>query len=149
MPVGAFINTLTCLNYGAPGFRITPTPFSIFHSATGPSWLSTALDSPNHPVFNMAEGRLPSQAKGYLQNDVIEPDQVLRPGRAFAVIFWLLLQQGPVQAFRHVLIPPDGCGQLDVGQVAARYHMQLRLHSRKPMFWESTAVTWDHPGRWG
>lgn len=91
-------------------------------------------------------GYLP-RLKGYLQNDVIEPDQVLRPGRAFAVIFRLLLQQGPVQAFRHVLIPPDGCGQLDVGQVAARYHMQLRLHSRKLMFWESTAVT--GPGQWG
>jgi hypothetical protein len=47
--------------------------------------------------------------RGYLQNDVIEPDEVLRPGRALAVIFRLLLQQSPVQAFSHVLVSPDCC----------------------------------------
>lgn len=65
--------------------------------------------------------------RGYLQNDVIEPDEVLRPGRALAVIFRLLLQQSPVQAFSHALVPPDCCGQLDVGQVAATYHTAAQV----------------------
>lgn len=52
---------------------------------------------------------LPAVVGGHLQDDVVEADEVLRPGGALAVVFRLLLQQGPLQTFGHVLVPPDRC----------------------------------------
>lgn len=84
---------------------------------------------------------------GHLQNDVIEPDQVLGPGRALAVILRLRLQQGPLQPFRHVLVALDGRGQLDVSQVAGRQHMAAQvtprtLSSEKNLRWGAWGEAW-------
>lgn len=57
----------------------------------------------------------------YLQDDVVEADEVLRPRRALAVLVRaLLLQQGLLQGLGHALVALDGCGQLDVGQITAK-----------------------------
>lgn len=45
--------------------------------------------------------------EGHLQNDVIQPDEVLGPWGALAVVFRLLLQRF-LQPLSHVLVPPDG-----------------------------------------
>lgn len=70
----------------------------------------------------------------HLQNDVIEPDQVLGPWAALAVVLRLLLQQGPLQTRSHALVPLDGRGQLDVGQVAGMEHMSAQVMLREVTF---------------
>lgn len=57
----------------------------------------------------------------YLQDDVVEADEVLWPWRAFAILVRaLLLQQSLLQGLGHALVAFDGRGQLDVGQITAR-----------------------------
>ena len=62
-----------------------------------------------HFVANPRTGQAFPALRGHLHNDVIEPDQVLGPRGALAVIFRLLLQQGLLQPFSHVLVPLDRC----------------------------------------
>lgn len=64
---------------------------------------------PCHFVSNPRTGQAFPVPRGHLQNDVIEPDQVLGPRGALAVIIRLLLQQGLLQPFSHVLVPLDRC----------------------------------------
>lgn len=62
----------------------------------------------------------------YLQDDVVEADEVLRPRRALAVLVGaLLLQQGLLQGLGHALVALDGRGQLDVGQVTAKIKREI------------------------
>lgn len=62
----------------------------------------------------------------YLQDDVVEADEVLRPRRALAVLIGaLLLQQGLLQGLGHALVALDGCGQLNVGQVTAKIKREI------------------------
>lgn len=62
----------------------------------------------------------------YLQDDVVEADEVLRPRRALAVLIGaLLLQQGLLQGLGHALVALDGRGQLNVGQVTAKIKREI------------------------
>lgn len=104
-------------------------PQGVFRPAKA---VSLPLSRAKYFVFNTPKDRLIFPVpKGYLQNDVIEPDEVLGPGGTFAVIIRLLLQQSLVQTFSHVLIPLDCCRQLDVGQVAGMYHMPPQVMLKK------------------
>lgn len=58
------------------------------------------------------------RAELYLQDDVIEADQVLRPGAPLAVVGPRLLQLN-LQGVSHALVPLHQRAQLDVGQIAA------------------------------
>lgn len=65
----------------------------------------------------------------YLQDDVVEADEVLRPRRALAVLVGaLLLQQGLLQGLGHALVALDGRGQLDVGQITAKREEKSHQH---------------------
>lgn len=65
----------------------------------------------------------------YLQDDVVEADEVLRPRRALAVLVGaLLLQQGLLQGLGHALVAFDGRGQLDVGQITAKREEKSHQH---------------------
>lgn len=55
----------------------------------------------------------------YLQDDIIEADEILRTGPSFVLISLRFLEFC-LQSMSHTLIPLHQCTQLDVGQVTVK-----------------------------
>lgn len=66
----------------------------------------------------------------YLQDDVVEADQVLWAGSSLVLVGFRLLQFG-LQSVGHALIPLHQRAQLDVGQVTGRGDQQHIYYSLK------------------
>lgn len=62
-----------------------------------------------------------------LQDDVIEADEVLRPGSSLVLVIFGFLQFR-LQSVSHALVPLHQRAQLDVGQVTETGHLLLLTH---------------------